>query len=137
MCRSGEQRCGGAAGVAADRVAEVGQAVATEHRYEPDGLSSYPALHFQPIAALGGIASIAVHYRSVENRSAIEVMELDTRGQIHRAAAHYGAPRPAEAFCRHGKDRCVICVSEAMGHCHQTSDVFARSRLRSAELDSQ
>ncbi len=55
------------------------------------GLTSYPELHFQTIAALGGIGSIALHYRSVEDRLAIEVMELDTRGQVCRAAAHYGA----------------------------------------------
>ena len=55
------------------------------------GLASYPALQFQPIAALGGIGSIALHYRSVEDRQAIEVMELDARGQVRRAAAHYGA----------------------------------------------
>ena len=53
-------------------------------------LASYPELHFGPIAALGGIGSIALHYRSVEDRLAIEVMELDVRGQVRRAAAHYG-----------------------------------------------
>lgn len=55
------------------------------------GLASFPELHFQPIAALGGIGSIALHYRSVEDREAIEVMELDARGQVRRAAAHYRA----------------------------------------------
>ncbi len=60
--------------------------------YFERGLASYPELHFQPIAALAGIGSIALHYRSVENRQAIEVMELDTRGQVRHAAAHYGPP---------------------------------------------
>jgi hypothetical protein len=55
------------------------------------GLASYPELHFQPIAALGGVGSIALHYRSVEDRLAVEVMELDAHGQVCRAAAHYGA----------------------------------------------
>lgn len=54
------------------------------------GLASYPALQFRPIAALGGIGSIALHYRSVEDRLAIEVMELDARGQVRRASVHYG-----------------------------------------------
>ncbi len=58
--------------------------------YFERGLASYPALHFQPIAALGGIGSIALHYRAVEDREAIEVMELDARGQVRRAAVHYG-----------------------------------------------
>jgi SnoaL-like domain len=63
--------------------------------YFERGLASYPALQFQPIAALGGIGSIALHYRSVEDRQAIEVMELDARGQVRRATAHYTA-RPSE-----------------------------------------
>jgi hypothetical protein len=57
--------------------------------YFERGLSTYPGLHFQPIAALGGIGSVALHYRSVEDRQAIEVMELDARGQVRRATAHY------------------------------------------------
>ena len=56
------------------------------------GLASYPDLHFQPIAALGGIGSIALHYRSVEDRQAIEVMQFDARGLVRRSAAYYGAP---------------------------------------------
>ena len=63
--------------------------------YFERGLASYPALHFQPIAALGGIGSIALHYRSVEALQAIEVMELDAQGQVCRATAHYTA-RPSE-----------------------------------------
>jgi hypothetical protein len=59
--------------------------------YFQRGLAEYPALHFQPIAALGGIGSIALHYRAVEDREAIEVMELDARGEVRRAAVHYGA----------------------------------------------
>jgi SnoaL-like domain len=59
--------------------------------YFERALASYPELHFQPIAALGGIRSLALHYRSVEGRQAIEVMELDAHGQVRRAAAHYGA----------------------------------------------
>ena len=59
--------------------------------YFERGLASYPALHFQPIAALGGIRSIALHYRSVEDRQAVEVMELDARGRVRRATAHYAA----------------------------------------------
>lgn len=60
--------------------------------YFKRALASYPALHFEPIAALGGIRSIALHYRSVEDRQAIEVMELDARGQVRYATAHYTPP---------------------------------------------
>jgi hypothetical protein len=59
--------------------------------YFERGLASYPALHFQPIAALGGVGSIALHYRAVENREAIEIMEIDARGRVRRAAVHYTA----------------------------------------------
>src|ERR1700704_3573523 len=40
--------------------------------YFERGLASYPALHFHPIAALGGIGSIALHYRSIEERHALQ-----------------------------------------------------------------
>jgi hypothetical protein len=61
--------------------------------YFERALASYPTLHFQPIAALGGVGSIALHYRAVEERQAIEVMELDAGGQVRRAAVHY-TPTP-------------------------------------------
>ena len=61
--------------------------------YFERGLASYPTLQFQPIAALGGVASIALHYRAVEDRQAIEVMELDARGHVRRAAVYY-TPAP-------------------------------------------
>jgi len=57
--------------------------------YFERGLVSYPALHFQPIAALGGVGSIALHYHAVEDRQAIEVMELDAHGRVYRTAVHY------------------------------------------------
>jgi SnoaL-like domain len=59
--------------------------------YFERGLASYPALRFQPIAALGGVRSIALHYHAVEDRQAIEVMELDARGRVRRATVHYTA----------------------------------------------
>jgi hypothetical protein len=59
--------------------------------YFERALALYTDLHFEPIAALSGVNSIALHYRSVEGREAIEVMELDARRQVHRAAAHYTA----------------------------------------------
>jgi SnoaL-like domain len=69
--------------------------------YFERGLASYPALRFEPLAALGGIGSIALYYRSVEHREAIEVMELDARGQVRRVAAHYGS---AEGAAPHDRD---------------------------------
>ena len=49
---------------------------------------------FGPSPGWPACGSIALHYHSVEDREAIEVMELDARGQVHRVTAHYGA-RPA------------------------------------------
>jgi len=59
--------------------------------YFERALALYTHLHFEPIAVLSGVTSIALYYRSVEGREAIEVMELDARRQVHRAAAHYTA----------------------------------------------
>lgn len=58
-------------------------------RYFKRALDAYPELHFELIAALAGVASVALHYRSIEGREAIEVMELDARSRVHRATAHY------------------------------------------------
>jgi uncharacterized protein (TIGR02246 family) len=76
----------------------------TAHAFAPDGvvrgldalrryfvraLANYPDLHFEPIAAVPGVDSVALHYRSVGGREAIEVMELDERGRVHRVNVHY------------------------------------------------
>jgi len=53
------------------------------------GLEAYPDLHFDLFTALAGASSIALHYRSVGGRLAIETMELDDAGLVIRAAAHY------------------------------------------------
>jgi SnoaL-like domain len=55
-------------------------------------LRAFPQLHFEPYAALTGVDSVALHYRSVEGREAIEVMELDPDHRVRRVTAHYGPP---------------------------------------------
>lgn len=60
--------------------------------YFARGLEAYPDLHFEPIAALPGAGSLALHYRSVGDRDAIEVMELGADGLVHRVTVHYTAP---------------------------------------------
>jgi hypothetical protein len=57
--------------------------------YFKQALATYPDLHFEVIAVLTGVGSIALHYRSVEGREAIEVMHLDQRWRVHRVSAHY------------------------------------------------
>ena len=53
------------------------------------GLDAFPDLHFELYTALPGVSSIALHYRSVGGRLAIEPMELDTAGPGVRAAGPY------------------------------------------------
>ena len=60
--------------------------------YFKRALNAYPELRFEPIAVLPGVNSVALHYRSVGGREAIEVMELDARQRVHRVTAHYGPP---------------------------------------------
>jgi hypothetical protein len=57
--------------------------------YFEQALAAYPDLRFEAIAALSGVDSVALHYRSVEDREAIEVMHLDQRWRVHRVSAHY------------------------------------------------
>jgi hypothetical protein len=62
-------------------------------RYFARALDTYPDLRFQPIATLPGVESVALHYRSVGRREAIEVMEIDVRRRVYRVTAHYGPVR--------------------------------------------
>jgi hypothetical protein len=57
------------------------------------GLETFPDLHFELYTALPGASSIALHYRSVGGRLAIETMELDAAGLVSQAAAHYSPPQ--------------------------------------------
>ena len=57
------------------------------------GLETFPDLHFELYTALPGASSIALHYRSVGGRLAIETMELDAAGLVSHAAAHYSPPQ--------------------------------------------
>ena len=57
------------------------------------GLAAFPELHFELFTALPGASSVALHYRSVGGRLAIETMELDDAGLVIRAAAHYSEPQ--------------------------------------------
>jgi ketosteroid isomerase-like protein len=57
--------------------------------YFARGLAAYPDLRFELLQVLVGVQSVTVYYRSVGNRLAAEVMELDTQGQVVRVLAHY------------------------------------------------
>jgi hypothetical protein len=65
--------------------------------YFARGLQAYPDLYFELIASLAGANSVALYYRSVGGREAIEVMELDSSGLVCRVIVHYSAPRETAA----------------------------------------
>ena len=60
--------------------------------YFARGLEAYPELHFEFRSALPGPGSIAMRYRSVGNRDAIEVVELEAGGKVRRSFVHYSEP---------------------------------------------
>jgi len=57
--------------------------------YFARALAAYPDLRFELLQVLAGVDSVTLYYRSVGNRLAAEVMELDAQGQVVRVLAHY------------------------------------------------
>jgi len=52
-------------------------------------LEKMPDLHFDLLDVCTGLNSIAVYYKSVMDKLAIEVMEFDVDGKIDRVIVHY------------------------------------------------
>jgi ketosteroid isomerase-like protein len=52
--------------------------------------SAVPPLRFELIDAYGGVATVAVHYRSVGRKHVIEILELDDERRIVRGGACHG-----------------------------------------------
>lgn len=57
--------------------------------YFSKAVQSYPELHFEFIKVFTSVNSVALHYRSVLNLVAVEVMEFDKNGKVRRVLAHY------------------------------------------------
>jgi hypothetical protein len=57
--------------------------------YFEKGLATYPSLRFEPMLTLVGCGSIVLHYRSVNDVLAAEMMEVGSDGLIRRVRAHY------------------------------------------------
>jgi hypothetical protein len=57
--------------------------------YLSKGLSAYPDLHFKLLNIFVGVASVVLHYQSVNNLIAAEVFELNTQGLASRVQCHY------------------------------------------------
>lgn len=64
--------------------------------YFARALAAFPDLKFEFYHALAGVNSLVVHYRSVRNLSAAELMVLDDAGKAVRCMAHYAQPVAAQ-----------------------------------------
>jgi ketosteroid isomerase-like protein len=53
-------------------------------------LERFPDLKFEPIALMVGIDSVVLHYRSVQDLLAAELMRVGGDGLVSEAIAHYG-----------------------------------------------
>lgn len=60
--------------------------------YFARGLDAYPDLEFHLHEALSGVGTVAVRYRSVNDRESVEVMELGADGLVARVTALYAEP---------------------------------------------
>lgn len=58
-------------------------------RYFEIGLKAYPDLYFDLQGIYTGINTVAVHYKSVNNRVAVEVFELNEAGKAVKVYCNY------------------------------------------------
>jgi hypothetical protein len=58
-------------------------------KYFGKALGIYTDLHFELYEVLTGVGSVILYYKSVGNRMAAEMMELDESGKISLVRAHY------------------------------------------------
>lgn len=57
--------------------------------YWQKALAKLPDLHFELYEITTGVNSIALYYKSVMNKNAIEVMFFDENGKVNKMIAHY------------------------------------------------
>ena len=57
--------------------------------YWKAALEKIPDLHFELVAATQGVDSIALYYKSVMDKMAVEVMCFDENGKVSKMVAHY------------------------------------------------
>lgn len=57
--------------------------------YWQKALAKLPDLHFELYDITTGVNSIALYYKSVMNKNAIEVMFFDDYGKVNKMIAHY------------------------------------------------
>jgi len=57
--------------------------------YWQKALVKIPDLHFELYDVTSGVNSVALYYKSVMNKNAIEVMFFDEHGKVNKMFAHY------------------------------------------------
>jgi ketosteroid isomerase-like protein len=57
--------------------------------YWEKALSKIPDLHFELVDVTSGVDSVALYYKSIMNKMAIEVMFFDQNGLVNKMIAHY------------------------------------------------
>ncbi|PWN70503.1 nuclear transport factor 2 family protein [Chryseobacterium phosphatilyticum] len=57
--------------------------------YWKKALEKFPDLHFDLIHVTAGVDSVALFYKSIMNKHAVEVMFFNEEGQINKMYAHY------------------------------------------------
>ncbi|CAD0006452.1 nuclear transport factor 2 family protein [Flavobacterium chungangense] len=57
--------------------------------YWEKALTKIPDLHFELVEVTSSIDSVALYYKSVMNKMAVEVMFFDENGLVNKMIAHY------------------------------------------------
>jgi len=57
--------------------------------YWQKALNKIPDLHFELVDVTSGVDSVALYYKSVMSKMAIEVMFFDENGLVNKMIAHY------------------------------------------------
>jgi ketosteroid isomerase-like protein len=57
--------------------------------YWEKALNKFPDLHFELIRSTAGVDSVALFYKSIMDKYAVEVMFFDDEGKINKMYAHY------------------------------------------------
>ena len=63
--------------------------------YFEKALQKYYNLNFQLLYVLGGVNSVVLFYRSINNMVTAEYMELDELGKVVKVKAHYASNKAA------------------------------------------
>jgi ketosteroid isomerase-like protein len=57
--------------------------------YWSKALAAYPDLHFELEQVYASVNAVAIAYRSIGGRKALEVFFFNDEGRVHKAIAHY------------------------------------------------